>query len=1346
MRYLNKIIFLNSAHVPYAEVKLDGNVHFIGTQGVGKSTLLRAVLFFYNADKLRLGIPKEKKNFDSFYLPFANSYIVYEVMRENGAYTIVVTKSMGRAAFRFIDAPYSKEWFVDGKNEVSADWSVIRTRVSESGANVSSLVTGYDMFRDIIFGNNRKPDLLQFRKYAIVESSRYQNIPRTIQNVFLNSKLDADFIKDTIIQSMDDNEFVVDLSYYRNQIETFEQEYSDVMLWIKQDKNGVVPVRKQADTVIKGYRMLLFAEKQIKNGRQQLNYSERVARLKFPELEELLLQLKEEAERFTRLLGEEKYKFDSERDKLVKLSGIIESDLKKIREKRKYYEQEHIDEVISRVNREPALKYELESLNKVYNELTSTYRDVISKYSLMEQGIDADLARFENEINKRVLCLKDELGKRISELTKKSNSQTEEIRSVYEEKLKTLADSKEQLLEEISNLKQQKTRVECTVHFKEEIGDCEERLRNIFSEEKDTAVKVDRLKLECDRLRQKSDAETMVVEKEYDAKIDEILRCRKQVDTEIESLNVLINNSKGSFCEWLDKNRSGWQESIGKIADEKFILYNQNLSPELSTDGESSFYGVKINLAEVQRELRSPEQLKAEFKAKSSERDEYTRKISLLNEEKTKRTEEIKNKYRKQISAISGERHLLEIQLQQYPLQIKNIKAEQASWERKESEWKRNRIEEIETFIGGKEKERQKCCNNEELLKQEREKRILQISDEQRKAEKKERSAVDVEIQAVHKELSDRRMDMDNRKKELHKLQNEELNGKGADTSVINSYKSKIDAIKSELDYISQKQSFVWNYEKDKRELFDREPELRDNKKNNEMHLDELEEKYALRKNKLTGQYETVKNSIKEKTAERDAIKNDFSVLENFRKDEGFCPPESYTPEELPTNKPCGKIVEELKSLIVSLGKDTENFKKSINLFNSNFTARNTFSFPQSLSCDSDYMDFASNLCEFVENNKITEYQNRISERYVNIIRRISKETGELTQSESLINKTIKDINDDFVKRNFAGVIRSIELRPLPSNDKLMQLLIEIKNFNDENTFNMGGMDLFSQDSRENVNLRAVKYLNAFSKLLKDEPSRKSLVVSDTFNLQFRIIENDNDTGWVEKIANVGSDGTDILVKAMVNIMLINVFKSMKCHTDDIYKDFPFMHTAGKNKYVLSIYPPYHTKLFPDSILSTEMRDKDSLIKDVSHTNSIHKIYLCRMEDAKQMKHGDLVVIYRTSDKQGPAEYRSVVTSVCVVEEVKTPKDFKSYGEYIKYTNYYSIFDEKTLINYYNDKKTVIIKMTYNAAFNRRTIRKELIEEIGISRRVYWGFFKLTDEQFNNIIEKGQIDESLIVD
>ena len=47
MKYLNKIIFINSANIPYAEISVDGNVHFTGTQGVGKSTVLRALLFFY---------------------------------------------------------------------------------------------------------------------------------------------------------------------------------------------------------------------------------------------------------------------------------------------------------------------------------------------------------------------------------------------------------------------------------------------------------------------------------------------------------------------------------------------------------------------------------------------------------------------------------------------------------------------------------------------------------------------------------------------------------------------------------------------------------------------------------------------------------------------------------------------------------------------------------------------------------------------------------------------------------------------------------------------------------------------------------------------------------------------------------------------------------------------------------------------------------------------------------------------------------------------------------------------------------------------------------------------------
>lgn len=203
--------------------------------------------------------------------------------------------------------------------------------------------------------------------------------------------------------------------------------------------------------------------------------------------------------------------------------------------------------------------------------------------------------------------------------------------------------------------------------------------------------------------------------------------------------------------------------------------------------------------------------------------------------------------------------------------------------------------------------------------------------------------------------------------------------------------------------------------------------------------------------------------------------------------------------------------------------------------------------------------------------------------------------------------------------------------------------------------------------------------------------------------------------------------------------------KSMTSVSNDICLGFPFVHTKGKNKYLLSIYPKYHTSLFPDSILNTERRNRDSLIKDVSHTNSIHKIYLCKMQDVDKLKPGDILVIYRTKEGSASAYYSSVATSICVVEEIKKPKDFKNLNEFIKYSNAYSIFDEATLRKYYHTPGAVVIKMTYNTAFNHRLINKELVEEVGLSPS-YWGFFKLTDEQFNDIIARGQIDESLIID
>ena len=281
MKYLNRIVFINSANIPYAEILVDGNVHFTGTQGVGKSTVLRALLFFYNADKHHLGIQQGQRPFDEFYFRQSNSYMLYEVMRDNGAYTILVSRYQGRATWRFIDAPYQREWLVDENNRVMSDWVKIRERIDKN-ITVSARIDSGAMFKDIIFGNTHDH---KYTRYALVQSTHYQNVPRSIQNVFLNTKLDADFVKNTIIQSMADEDLPIDLQTYRRLVTDFEREYDEIDCWFRQTRDGNYPVRQQAARIAEQGRKIVALDQQLADVWHMLNDAVAESEQRIPLLE-----------------------------------------------------------------------------------------------------------------------------------------------------------------------------------------------------------------------------------------------------------------------------------------------------------------------------------------------------------------------------------------------------------------------------------------------------------------------------------------------------------------------------------------------------------------------------------------------------------------------------------------------------------------------------------------------------------------------------------------------------------------------------------------------------------------------------------------------------------------------------------------------------------------------------------------------------------------------------------------------------------------------------------------------------------------------------------------------------
>lgn len=214
-------------------------------------------------------------------------------------------------------------------------------------------------------------------------------------------------------------------------------------------------------------------------------------------------------------------------------------------------------------------------------------------------------------------------------------------------------------------------------------------------------------------------------------------------------------------------------------------------------------------------------------------------------------------------------------------------------------------------------------------------------------------------------------------------------------------------------------------------------------------------------------------------------------------------------------------------------------------------------------------------------------------------------------------------------------------------------------------------------------------------------------------------------------------------IKSTPNGNELVLFKNISLITGDIVKDYPNTPKIS-DRYLISLYPNWHSRLLPDSILKNE--DPALLIKDTSHTNSIHKIYLTAMKGTERLKTGDTLVIYRTAPDGKSAEYSAVATSICVVEEVKNINDFRTLDDFLKYTLSYSIFSEKELTEFFKYKKyPVIIRFTYNIALNKRIIRKSLIEDIGMRRDQYWGFFKITESQYRKILSIGGVSENLAI-
>lgn len=1154
MRYLNKIVFINSASVQYAEIAVDGNVHLIGTQGVGKSTLLRAMLFFYNANKTKLGIPKEKKGFDDYYFEYQNSYIVYEINKDEVPYCVLAYKVNGKVAFRFFNAAYNKALFISEDNRALESWDKIRAAFGKD-IYYTTVIKSYEDFRRIIYGDNKglKPE---FKKYALIESKQYQNIPRTIQNVLLNTNIEAKFIKDTIINSLNEEEFVIDIENYSTQhLRDFETQINDIKIWFKENRTGQIVIRKQADKIIDCFRVHNF----LKREKKDLAY-ELATRIGYLENEKATLfsSYKNEEHGLKELFKNKEHLKDlhlKREQKLISEIDYLKKELAKAKEKQLEYSNLNIEAIIDKVGKKEALMLTLKTLQEEKTLLTSKFAQIGEKYKALIAQVDNQQKEVANNLNAEVVQIRSAFADNKTALFETYQKVIQQIITDNKEERTSAFNALETIKDKENTIKRRKSELKHKTFFSSEIESCKEDKKQLGDKISVSQSILLNTTNETATLRKEWELEEKELERKSQIAIYNENEKQRKLALEITQVEAKIAQSASALYGWLNDKVPNWQNTIGKVIDQDKVLFNTELNPTLVDPSATSIFGITLNLNTLTNSIKSVKEYQEELTEFKAKFDAITGSIQNLNTDRSASVQKLKTKFKKKLNILKERTAENEYAIAQNQELLKKKAIALAEWITKATTEKENSIHKLDANLDAIAAEKLKAEAVLEAIK----KGIKRKTNLKEKERDEEISALDTvdkkKIAQINATILQDRTAAEKRIKELQETLTLELTNKGADTARLQAIAVKLTAVEQDLIYIKDNEIIVIEYNKDKRELFNTVPQLKADKATLEKKQVAIENDHKIALDKINTKYTKQEATVKAIQSKIEEFEVDENTFIAFKKSDTFTTIETYFLEpikEIVVTRTAVDIVAELNDKYYKGIGNFKELQQATNAFTGNFNENNIFSFRVKLNEDADFLTFASDLKEFVEEDKIQQFEKRVNERFANIIFLIGRETTELNSKKGEIEKIIKKINDDFLKKNFVQAVKGMEMKTLESSNPIVRLLIQIKEFNDENSMALGATNLFTSSDSNAKNEKAVALLKQLVKELL-RAKKPTLTLSESFDLQFRIIENNNDSGWVEKINDVGSNGTDILVKAMVNISLLNVFKE---DASKKFKDF----------------------------------------------------------------------------------------------------------------------------------------------------------------------------------------------
>ena len=530
--------------------------------------------------------------------------------------------------------------------------------------------------------------------------------------------------------------------------------------------------------------------------------------------------------------------------------------------------------------------------------------------------------------------------------------------------------------------------------------------------------------------------------------------------------------------------------------------------------------------------------------------------------------EQLKRKYQPQIKEQKAIISQIEYELEQLERQYQQDMLDLEEWKKKANEERNAKINRLENEQRKRVAELDGINSKLKNLNKEKTEKLDSLKQEWNKQQQALAAEKKTQAEVIGKEEKEEQRRISSIKTEYEADMQKELHSQGADTERLQDIANQLVQLEKELSFIKENATLVIEYQKDKRDLIDHIPGWqRENDEQKRLlqleretlrvETSSLQEKIDL----LNKEWEEAEENVRELQKNLEAYSK-IPAYDWYKPHQDIF--RSENTQTMQTTKTCMELIDELTRQANQFTQVQSKLRKEVNLFTGHFDEDNTFKFRVKFNEDWEYVRFADELHDFVEEHRIDEYIRRINNEHWDTFKRISMDTSMLTSSEDDIQDVIREINKGFATCNFVGVIQRIEMKVEESSNRVVNILREIQKYYHDYGYDLSPeTNLFSSAKEQLVKEEAITLLRTFIKEIHAY-RYDSIRLYDSFELRFRIVENGNDTGFIEKIANVGSEGTDILVKAMINIMLLNVFKEGASRKFKDFKLHCMMDEIGK--------------------------------------------------------------------------------------------------------------------------------------------------------------------------------------